>query len=113
MAIRRLERNDWTGFCNLASRGLFGKRVDIEIASLRVGFQPEARRLPLVGMSYDPKGDVLELLLGELEHLIRAPREFYVDEEPLGVTSLQIVDAQGVRQIVTLREPLLLPAPTL
>ena len=112
MAIRRLDRGDWTSFCNLASRGLFGKRVDIEIASLQVGFQPEARHLPLIGMSYDPKGDVLELLLGELEHLIKGPREFYVDEEPLGVTSLQIVDSHGVRQIVTLREPLLLPAPT-
>ena len=52
------------------------------------------------------------VLLGELEHLIRAPREFYVDEEPLGITSLQIIDAEGVRQIVTLRDPLMLPGST-
>jgi Family of unknown function (DUF5335) len=55
---------------------------------------------------------VLELLLGELEHLIRAPREFYVDEEPLGITSLQIIDAEGVHQILTLRDPLMLPRRT-
>jgi hypothetical protein len=109
MTIRRLERNDWIGFCLRASRGMLGKWVDIEIASLQIGAQLEARHLPLLGISYDPKSDVLELLVGELEHLIRAPREFYVDEELFGLVSLQIIDAEGVRQIVTLREPLLLP----
>jgi hypothetical protein len=111
MTIRRLERNDWIGFCLHASRGMSGKWVDIEIASLQIGAQLEARHLPLLGISYDPKSDVLELLVGGLEHLIRAPREFYVDEELFGLVSLQIIDAEGVRQIVTLREPLLLPRP--
>jgi hypothetical protein len=54
---------------------------------------------------------VLELLIGELDHLIRAPRELYVDEELLGIVSFQIIDAEGVRQIVTLRDPLMLPGP--
>src|ERR1700723_15439 len=112
MSIRKLERDDWGGFCIRASRFFVGKQADIEVVSLQIGFQPEARRLPLIGMSYDPKSDVLELLLGELEHLIRAPREFYVDEEPLGIVSLQIIDAEGVHQIVTLRDPLMLPGST-
>jgi hypothetical protein len=112
MTIRRLQRDDWSGFCIHVTRGFLGKWVDIEVVSLQIGFQPEARRLPLIGISYDPKSDVLELLLGELEHLIRAPREFYVDEELLGITSLQIIDAEGVRQIVTLRDPLMLPGST-
>jgi hypothetical protein len=112
MTIRRLQRDDWSRFRIHVTRGFLGKRVDIEVASLQIGFQPEARRLPLIGISYDPRSDVLGPLLGELEHLIRAPREFYVDEEPLGITSLQIIDAEGVRQIVTLCEPLMLPGPT-
>jgi hypothetical protein len=111
MTIRRLERNDWMGFCLRASRGLSGKWADIERASLRGGAQLEARRLPLIAISYDPRSDVLELLVGELEHLIREPREFYVDEEWFGIVSLQIIDAEGVRQIVTLCEPPLLPRP--
>jgi hypothetical protein len=109
MTIRRLQRDDWSSFCAHVTRGFLGKRVDMEVASLQLGFQPEARRLPLIGISYDPKSDVLALLLGELEHLIRAPREFYVDEEPLNITSLQIIDAGGLRQILILRDPLMLP----
>jgi Family of unknown function (DUF5335) len=112
MTIRRLQRDDWSGFCIHMTRGFPGKWVDIEMASLQIGFQPEARCLPLIGISYDPKSDVLELLLGELEHLIRAPREFYVDDDPLGITSLQIIDAEGVYQILTLRDPLMLPRRT-
>ena len=111
MTIRRLERSEWTGFCLRASRGFIGKHVQIEIASLQIGSQFEVHRLPLLGMAYDPKSDVLELLIGELDHLVRCPREFYVDEELLGVVSLQIIDAEGIRQIITLRDPLMLPAP--
>jgi hypothetical protein len=107
--IRKLERSDWGWFCIHTSRVFLGKQADIEVGSLQLGFQIEARRLPLIGMSYDPKSDVLTLLVGDLSHMIRAPRELYVDEEPLGLIAFQIVDAEGVRQIVTLREPLMLP----
>jgi hypothetical protein len=41
--------------------------------------------------------------------MIHAPRELYVDEQPLGLIAFQVVDAEGVRQIITLREPLMLP----
>ena len=111
MTIRRLERSEWRGLCIRATRGYLGKHVEIEIASLHIGAQLEARRLPLLGMTYDPHGDVLELLVGEVDHVIRAPRELYVYEQPLGLISLQIIDAEGVQQIVTLRDPLLLPGP--
>jgi hypothetical protein len=111
MTIRKLERGDWAWYCIRASRFFIGKQADIQVASLEVGFQTEAQRLPLIGMSYDPKSDVLTLLVGDLSHMIHAPRELYVDEEPLGLTAFQIVDAEGVRQIVTLREPLMLPVP--
>jgi hypothetical protein len=113
MSIRRLERDDWGGFCIRVSRFFLGKQADVEVVSLQMGFQPEARRLPLIGISYDPKSDVLHLLLGSLSHFIRSPRELYVDEEPLGIVSFQVIDAEGMRQIVTLRDPLLLPAPQL
>ncbi len=112
MTIRRLERSEWNGFCRRASRGFVGKRVQIEVVSLQVGSQFEAQRLPLLGMAYDPKSDILEMLIGELDHLVRSPREFYVDEELFGIVSLQIIDADGMQQIITLHDPLMLPAPT-
>jgi hypothetical protein len=112
MSIRRLERNEWQGFCVRVSHGFVGKAVAIEVTSLEFGTQPETRQLPLLGMSYDPKDDVFELIVGDVDHLIRAPREVYVDETPLiDSITLQFVDADGVKQIVTLRDPLMLPPP--
>jgi len=112
MSIRRLERGEWTGFCIYATRVLVGKRAEMEVLSLELGSQVEVRRVPLSGMAYDAASDVLELLFGdEMDHLIRAPRELYVDEESLGIVSLQIVDSGGIRQIITLRDPLLLASP--
>jgi hypothetical protein len=111
MTIRRLERSEWIAFCVRASHSFLGKQVKIEVASLEIGFQLEARRMPLLGISYDPKSDVLELLTAELDHLIHAPRELYVDDTSFGIASMQIIDADGVRQIVTLQDPLMLPSP--
>jgi uncharacterized protein DUF5335 len=112
MSIRRLDRREWQGFCIRMSHNFIGKRVAIEVASLDFGAQRETERLPLLGMSYDPRSDVFELIVGELDHLIYGPREVYVDESPLiDSIILQIIDAAGVRQIVTLRDPLMLPSP--
>ena len=113
MAIRRLGRDDWDGFCILATRGYFGRQVSIEVVSLEIGLQPEVRRSPLIGMSYDPKSDVLQLLLGDISHLVHGPRELYVDEELLGAVCLEVIDAEGIRQILTLREPPMLPSAAL
>ncbi len=111
MGIRRLEPSEWGGFCIFVSRGFIGKQVELEVASLQIGFQVQARRVPLWGMSYDPERDVLDVLMGDLDHLIPGPREFYVDDASAGEIHLQIVDADGVRQIITLRDPLMLPSP--
>lgn len=113
MSIRRLDRNEWQGFCLRMSHGFVGKRVAIEVASLEIGAQLETEWVPLLGMSYDPKNDVFELIVGELDHLIYGPREVYVDETPPidSIIILQIIDAAGVHQIVTLRDPLMLPSP--
>jgi hypothetical protein len=108
MSIRRLEPREWGGFCVFVSRGFIGKHVELEVGSLQIGFQVQARRVPLLGMSYDPERDLLEILMGDMDHLIPGPREFYVDDAPAGEIQLQIVDADGVRQIITLRDPLML-----
>jgi hypothetical protein len=114
MSIRRLDRNEWQGFCTRMSHDFVGKRVAIEVASLEFGAQRETERVPLRGMSYDPHNDVFELIVGELDHLIYGPREVYVDETPLlDSILLQIIDAAGVRQIVTLHDPLMLPSPAI
>ena len=111
MAIRKLEKAEWQRYFDRISKAVIGKRAEIEIASLALGDQIEAEWLPLRGLTYDPKDDVLDVELEGLDHMIPKPREIYLDDGGIGLLSLAITDAEGARQIVKLRDPLALPAP--
>jgi hypothetical protein len=67
--------------------------------------------LPPLGISYDPHDDVVDIALDGVDHIIRKPREIYLDDGAAGLRGLEIVEANGVKQIVKLKERLMLPAP--
>jgi hypothetical protein len=112
MALLKLEKRQWHGYFDRLSKGLAGKQVEIEVASLALGAQVEAEWMPLLGIVYEPRTDVVEIALEGLDHMIRRPREIYADEEGVVLASLEIVDGADVRHIVRLRQPLLLPPPS-
>ena len=111
MAIRTLPQAEWKPYFDRVSRSVIGKRAEIEVASLALGDQIEAEWLPLLGIAYDPKDELLEIALEGHDHLIHRPRDVHVDEEALGLSRLQIVTADGEQHLVQLREPLMLPPP--
>jgi hypothetical protein len=88
-----------------------GKQAELEAASLGLGDQVAVEWVALGGITYDPKDDLVEVILEDLDHLIRKPQEIWVDEEGLALASLEVVDGEGVRHILKLRDPLLLPPP--
>jgi hypothetical protein len=71
MAAQKIDKSKWQAFFDRLSRGLIGMRAEIEVASLALGDQIEAEWLPLLGIAYDPKDNVLEIALEGLDHLIR------------------------------------------
>ena len=108
-----LPQSDWAGWFGQLSRELQGKRAEIEVASLDLGDQIVAEWIPILGITYDPHNDLLDVALDRIDHLIRHPREIVVDLGPVGVSSVVVVDADGARQIVKLKDPLALPPATL
>jgi hypothetical protein len=111
MTIRKLEKQEWHPFLDTISKLLEGKQAEIEVASLDLGDQDLAEWLPLRGITYDPNDDIVEVALDGLDHMIRQPREIYLDDGASALTSIEIVDAKGVNQIVKLRDQLALPSP--
>jgi hypothetical protein len=116
MALRKLDKTEWKDLFDHLSKILMGKRAEIETASLDWGDQIEAEWLPFLGITYDPKDDLVEIVLESpkqenIDHLIYHPREIYVDVGGAAFRSLAILDGEGVLQIVTLRDPLMLPPP--
>ena len=111
MATRKLARSDWGPFLDRMSKATQGKRAAVEVASLDLGDQIAAEWVPLIGLVYDHKNDFIEVALEGLDHMIRRPRELHVDQEGLELAALEVVDAGGARQIIKLKDPLMLPAP--
>jgi Family of unknown function (DUF5335) len=107
----RLEKSQWQGYLDGMAQALLGKRAEVEVVSLKLGDQIEAEWLPLLGISYDPKDDIIDIALEGVDHRIQKPREVSLEGEGLELSSLEIVDAEGVHQIVVLRDALMLPAP--
>ena len=107
---RTLPRASWTNFFDLMSKSLLGQSAEIEVSSLDLGNQIVAEWVPMRGITYDAKDDLLEVALDGLDHLIRRPREIVVQEIPGGLASVAVVDDEGTKQIVRMKAPLMLPA---
>ena len=107
MTIRKLEKKEWKGYFDRISKELNSQETEIEALSLALGDHVETKWLALLGITYDPKDDIVEVVLEGLDHMINKPREIYVDQEGPGI-SLEVIDADGAR--VKLRDELLLPA---
>lgn len=109
MTIRILAKEDWQSYCDQLSKGLTGKRAYVEVGGLPLGDQVATKWLPLLGITYDPKGDLLEIAMEGIDHIIHRPQGITVDDGPDGLKSMEIVDSDRRRQVVRLMEPLLLP----
>jgi hypothetical protein len=112
MAAEQIERARWAPFFDNVTKSLIGKQAEIEVASLDLGDQIEAEWALLIGITYDNKDDLIEIALEELDHLIRSPRDVFVDFGVGGLVTIAIDDRDGNRQIVRLKDPLALPAPS-
>jgi hypothetical protein len=110
MAIRTLDKTQWAPFFDAVSNSATTKRADIEVASLALGSQIEAEWVPLQGIVYDAKNDIIEIVLGDqLDHLIHRPQKVNIDDNPVGLSSMLIIDGDGTEHIIKLRDPLMLP----
>jgi hypothetical protein len=109
--VRTVPQSEWRGFFDRVSHALLGKWAEIEVASLDIGDQVIAEWIPLLGMTYDSRNDLLDVALDRASHLIRHPREIVVDETAAGLANVAIIDEDGTRHVVRLREALKLQPP--
>lgn len=109
MTTRTLNKADWQSYFDRMGGALEGKRASVEITSPTLGDQWAARRLPLFGIAYDPKDDLIEIAMEGVEHLVHHPRAVTVNEQAAGIANLEIVAEDGAREIVMFHDPLMLP----
>jgi hypothetical protein len=106
---RKLEKAEWSCFLDRFDKGLTDVQAEIEVASLNLGDQIQAEWVPLIGVVYDPKDDIIEVAVENLDHIIRQPQELYVEDGDGELTSLAIIDGEGAQHIVNFRQAVNLP----
>jgi hypothetical protein len=62
--------------------------------------------LPLLGIVFDARGDVLEIALDGIGHSILSPREVLLEETERGLVAIDIVAADDAVETLRFREPL-------
>ena len=111
MTTHKIEKQDLQHYLDHFSSVMPTQLVEIEVTGLELGDQIEAEWLPLTGVSYDPKSDLVAINLDDkLEHNIRKPQAIYVEEDDKGVSSIEITCAEKHKHILKLKDPVALPA---
>jgi hypothetical protein len=88
------------------SRAIAGRTVELDVASMDLGDRVEARWVPLLGMVFDARGDVLEIALDGIGHSILSPREVLLEETERGLVAIEIVGTDDTVETLRFREPL-------
>ena len=111
MTVAKIDKAEWHSYFDRVSKELEGKSVEIDVEALSLGSQVEQEWIPLLGLTYEPRDDILSVMVEGLNHLIRAPRTVFVDIELGQVSSMEVVDGDDYRHILKLSDPLRLTAP--
>ena len=115
MDMHSLPKSAWKSYFEMMSGALIGKWAEVEVASLELGDQIAVEWIPLLGVTYDDKDDLLDISLGaenQLNHLIRHPTQIEILDEADGLRSIAITTADGTVQVLKLKDPLRLPQAT-
>src|SRR5215204_49229 len=110
--LMNVTKPEWRQFFDRFSSALSGTQAEVEVASLDLGDQIIADWIPLQGITYDTADDLLDVSFDRLTHLIPHPRDIIIEEEPAGISSVAIALRDGSRQVIRLKQSLMLPAAT-
>ncbi len=104
-----IDKSNWRDTTTMLSRAIHGQPARLAVGALSIGMQEEVVWRPLLGLTYDPKGDLFDLQFDGLDHLVRHPLQFDIREQTGQASSLAIIDEEGAEHIVIFRDPVSLP----
>ena len=102
MTSRVLDKTEWQSYFDTLAKAVQGKQTHIEVIGPALGDQVLAKSVPLLGIAYEPAGDLLEIALKGMDHLVHHPKKVTVEEDGGALVSFEVIDQEGRQQIVTL-----------
>ena len=105
METRTLDKSEWADELIRLWRAMDGKEVMVEVEALKLGDQIEAEHVPLKGLSYDPKDDVVQMWVGDIGHTIHCPTKIDLAYADGKLSAIDITDTDGEQHLLRLKQP--------
>ena len=87
MTTRMVSKSDWRSYLDQVSKDLVGRRAEIDVMSMKLGSQVQAQWIRLLGITYDPKNDLLEVALDglDVDGRVQGARRPQVEQQARGL----------------------------
>lgn len=108
METRELKKSEWRPFFDRLSKNKPQWRVSMKEIGMDLGAHPESQCLTLNGISFDPRSESLDIVADPIDHRIQRPISISVCEGPAGPVAIEVLDGNGVRQILAFQPPKML-----
>ncbi|MBP2445100.1 DUF5335 family protein [Rhizobium leguminosarum] len=101
MGLKVLAKAEWATYFSHLHEAVQGKEIKIEVVGATVGDQILVKSTPLLGATYEPKQEMLELSVKGMTHVIERPRRITVQDEQGKVVAIEVIDFAERHQILT------------
>jgi hypothetical protein len=105
---KQIQRADWKDYFDRFTRERLADdapgAVTVEVISPTLGDQFDVSTVRLLGLAYDPKSRIFEVLVEDADHLTFNPSEIWILEGEAGfISTVEVVKADGGKEIIYVR----------
>jgi len=105
---KQIQRAEWKDYFDRFTRERLGDdtpgAVTVEVISPTLGDQFDVSAVRLLGLVYDPKSRIFEVVVEDVDHLTFDPSEIWVLEGEAGfISTIEVVKADGGKEIIFVR----------
>ncbi len=98
--METIAKSQWKDYLDDLSKAIKDVPVEVEVEALGIFDKKEVEWLPLLGVSYDPKDDVVSILFEKLDHLVEDPQQIAVEKDNGSIKSIEIISGQDAAKNV-------------
>ncbi len=109
MSYVHLEKSKWEDYLKRLTKSLKETPAEIEVEALGILDKYETDWIPLAGISYDPKDDIISIYFEEpnlknFDHIIPHPQDIALEEGDAGLLTMEITGGQGYKHVVRFKQ---------
>ncbi|OWW04523.1 hypothetical protein ATY81_00570 [Rhizobium sp. R72] len=101
MGTRVLVKSEWEVFFLQLHKQVEGKEMRIEVMGPTIGDQVLVDSAHLLGATYEPKQESLEILTNGMTHVVDKPQKISVEENEGEIFAIDVIDGAERHQLMT------------